>query len=61
MNEYPQERFGGLSASEVREAAKRAESPAQYPIKENKKIEKYKEELNKKATSIANAMKVADL
>ena len=48
MNEYPQERFHGLTASEVREAAKATDEPVLYPIKENKRIKKYWEGIDKK-------------
>ena len=62
MNEYPQERFHGLTASEVREAAKATDEPVLYPIKENKRIKKYWEGIDKKKASlIASAIKEADL
>lgn len=62
MNEYPQERFHGLTASEVREAAKATDEPVLYPIKENKRIKKYWEGIDeKKASLIASAIKEADL
>lgn len=62
MDEYPQERFHGLTASEVREAAKGVEEPVLYPIKENKRIKKYWGWINeKKASLIAKAIKEAGL
>lgn len=47
MNEYPQERFGGLTAGEVREAALGTADPAQYPIKPNPRILKFWERVGK--------------
>lgn len=41
INEYPQERFKGKTCGEVRKEALSAETPVVYPIKPNKKIEKY--------------------
>ena len=41
INEYPQERYHGLTAGEVRRAALQADNPIQYPIKPNPKIIKY--------------------
>ena len=41
INEYPQERFKGLTAGEVRRAALQTETPIQYPIKPNQKIINY--------------------
>ena len=41
INEYPQERYHGLTAGEVRKAALQANTPIQYPIKPNPKIIKY--------------------
>ena len=37
-----QERFGNRAPMEVRAAALKTDSPAQYPIPENKRILKYK-------------------
>ncbi|WP_438588907.1 hypothetical protein [Dubosiella newyorkensis] len=48
--------------SEVREAAKATDEPVLYPIKENKRIKKYWEGIDKKKASlIASAIKEADL
>ena len=41
INEYPQERFHGRTAGEVREAALISDDPKQYPIARNVKIIKY--------------------
>ncbi|WP_304581921.1 hypothetical protein [Dubosiella newyorkensis] len=41
MNEYPQERFGGRTAAEVRAEAFKTEIPPEYPIKPNLRIEKF--------------------
>ena len=41
INEYPQERYHGLTSGEVRQAALQANTPIQYPIKPNPKIIKY--------------------
>ena len=41
INEYPQERYHGLTSGEVRQAALQADNPIQYPIKPNPKIIKY--------------------
>lgn len=41
INEYPQERFHGKTAGEVREAALISNDPKQYPIARNAKIIKY--------------------
>lgn len=42
MNERLQERFGGKTPAEVRQEALGAEIPQEYPIAENKRIQKYK-------------------
>ena len=41
-NERPQERFGGKTPAQVRQEAMLADSPKDYPIPENKRIQKYK-------------------
>lgn len=43
MNERPQERFGFKTPMEVRMAALNTDTPVQYPIPVNKRIQKYKE------------------
>lgn len=48
MNEYPQERFGGKTASEVRKEALDSEEPVQYPIKPNLQIQKFWEKIEQK-------------
>ena len=48
INEYPQERFKGKTCGEVRKEALSAETPVVYPIKPNKKIEKYWAEIEAK-------------
>jgi transposase InsO family protein len=55
MNQYPQERFNGKTAAEVRAEALQTEQPVQYPIKSNPRIEKFWERVgkSKKSTSIA--------
>jgi hypothetical protein len=40
--ERPQERFDCMTPSEVRQAALESATPEQYPIAENKRIEKHK-------------------
>ena len=42
-NERPQERYDCKTPTEVRTEALAAEMPTQYPIPENKRIQKYKE------------------
>ncbi|KHM52402.1 integrase [Anaerovibrio lipolyticus] len=42
MNERLQERFGGKTPAEVRKEALTSEIPQDYPIPENKRIQKYK-------------------
>ena len=42
MNERLQERFGGKAPAEVRQEALETENPQNYPIAENKRIQKYK-------------------
>ena len=42
MNERLQERFGGKTPAEVRKEALIAETPLDYPIPENRRIQKYK-------------------
>ncbi len=42
-NERLQERFGCRTPLEVRQEALTSSKPAQYPIPENKRIQKYKE------------------
>lgn len=44
-NERFQDRFGTRTPIEVRTEAMNAEVPTMYPIPENKRIQKYKEEL----------------
>ena len=41
-NERPQERFGGKTPIQVRLEAMRSDTPTDYPIPENKRIQKYK-------------------
>ena len=41
INEYPQERYHGLTAGEVRQAALQTDTPTLYPIKPNQKIINY--------------------
>lgn len=41
-NERPQERYGCKTPSEVRTEALKTDTPIQYPIPENKRIQKYK-------------------
>ncbi|MBR3692966.1 MAG: IS3 family transposase [Erysipelotrichales bacterium] len=41
QHEYPQARFHGLTAMEVRQAALTTDAPQQYPIKPNSRIIKY--------------------
>lgn len=41
--ERPQERFGCKTPTEVRREAIASSIPEQYPISENKRIQKYKE------------------
>lgn len=48
MNEYPQERFGGRTAGEVRKEALESEEPVQYPIKPNLQIQKFWEKIEQK-------------
>lgn len=48
MNDYPQERFKGRTAAEVRQEAFKTECPVQYPIKLNLRIEKFWEKIAKK-------------
>lgn len=42
-DERPQERYGFKTPSEVRQEAIAVITPKQYPIAENKRIQKYKE------------------
>lgn len=42
MNERLQERFGGKTPAEIRKEALAADIPQDYPIPENKRIQKYK-------------------
>ena len=44
-NERIQERFGGKAPAEVRQEALVAESPTQYPIPINKRIQKFKKRI----------------
>ena len=44
-NERFQDRFGTRTPIEVRTAALSAETPVVYPIAENRRIQKYKEQL----------------
>lgn len=46
INEYPQERYHGLTAGEVRQAALQTDTPTQYPIKPNQKIINYWNHIN---------------
>ncbi len=46
INEYPQERYHGLTAGEVRQAALKTDMPTQYPIQPNPKIIKYWNHIN---------------
>lgn len=46
INEYPQERYHGLTSGEVRKAALQANTPIQYPIKPNPKIINYWNHIN---------------
>ena len=48
MNEYPQERFGGRTAGEVRKEALESEEPVQYPIKPNRQIQRFWEKIEQK-------------
>jgi len=41
-NERPQERFGGKTPAQVRNEAMLTDKPTDYPIPENKRIQKYK-------------------
>ena len=41
-NERPQERFEGKTPSQVRQEAMLTDTPKDYPIPENKRIQKYK-------------------
>ena len=55
-NERLQERFNDMTPIEVRtEALKSTEAPNQYPIKENKRIQKYYDNLMNKQESYATA------
>ena len=42
MNDRLQERFGGKTPAEVRQEALASDIPQEYPIAENKRIQKYK-------------------
>ena len=41
-NERPQERFDGKTPAQVRKEAMLTDAPKDYPISENKRIQKYK-------------------
>ena len=44
---YPQKRFHGKTANEVRQEALTAVAPEQYPIAPNRKIERFWEKIEK--------------
>ena len=48
INEYPQERFKGKTCGEVRKEALKSNNPINYPIKPNKRIIKYWEDIKTK-------------
>lgn len=48
IEEYPQERFNGKTAGEVRAEGLQAENPVQYPIKKNLRIERFWAEIERK-------------
>ena len=50
-NQRYQERFNNLTPIEVRTAALQALTPIQYPIPENKRIQKYKSMLEAKKSA----------
>ena len=46
INEYPQHRFKGKTAGEVRKEALSAETPANYPIPKNNRIIKFRDRIH---------------
>lgn len=57
INEYPQHRFKGKTAGEVRREALQAETPVSYPIPVNRRIQKFWNNIeSKKATAQSAAV-----